>query len=139
MAFQKIPALIQAGVQHISANAPKPPPDPMVAVAMQEVQGKQQIAQGQLSIAQQKAQADGHNKMAILQAKMQQAQQDYQLEMQRLGIQTQTEIQTTDMTARADLEKTAMDNQSAQNIAGMKIASDHATRLSDGASLNKGD
>ena len=36
------------------------------------------------------------------------------------------------------LEKSAGDNRTAVEIAGMKIASDHATRLMDGMSLSGG-
>lgn len=136
LAFGKIPGLMQQAVQHLAANAPKPPQDPMVAVAMQEVQSKHQIAQGQLSVAQQKAQSDAQAKIAGLQAELQKAQQEYDLKMKELGIQAQTEIQKTDMQARADLEKTAADNQTAKDIAGMKIASDVHTHLIDGASLS---
>jgi hypothetical protein len=136
MAFGKLQSVVQSAMQHMQQNAPKPPTDPMVAVAMQEVQGKQQIAQGQLSLKQQQVQADAQNKIAILQQKLQIAQQDYQLKMQQLGVQAQTELQTTDMTARADLEKSAADNETAMQIAAMKIASDHATHLQDGGSLS---
>lgn len=136
VAFGKIPDLMKQAVQHISANAPKPPQDPMIAVAMQEVQSKHQIAQGQLSIDQQKAQTDAQSKMATLQAKLQQAQQDYDLELKKMGLSAQTEVQTTDMKMRADLEKSTADNKTAMDIAGMKIASDHATHLMDGVSLS---
>ena len=138
LAFGGVPALMEQGKQHIIQNAPKPPPDPMVAVAQQELQNKHVIAQGQLSLDQQKEANDAKDKFGAAQAKMHQAQLDYDLEMKRLGIQAQTETQTTDMKARADLEKAAGDNRTAVEIAGMKIASDHATRLRDGMSLSGG-
>ena len=136
IAFGKIPALMQQAVQHIAANAPKPPQDPMVGVAMQEIQSKHQLAQGQQQIDAQKAQSDAQTKLAELQTKVQEAQQNYDLELKKLGISQQTEVQTTDMKARADLEKSAADNQTAKDIAAMKIASDLHTHLMDGLSLS---
>ena len=143
IAFSALPPLMQKAKQMIIANAPKPPPDPMVAVAMQKAQGEQQIAQGKLSLEQQKAQGEGQAKIAETQARLQdaqakaaEAQQEYQLKMQQIGIDAQTEIQTTDMTARAGLEKAADDNRTAIEIAAMKIKSDEATHLRDGASLS---
>ena len=143
LAFGKIPPLMQAARQQIIANTPKPPQDPMAAIAAQKVQGQQQIEQGKLSLAQQKAQGEGQAKIAQAQgrmqeaqAKLQEAQQDYNLKMQQIGIDAQTEIQTTDMTARAGLQKAADDNKTAVQIAAMKIAADHATHLIDGMSLS---
>ena len=134
---------MQMAKQHIIANAPKPPPDPMVAVAMQKAQGEQQIAQGKLSLEQQKIQGEGQAKIAETQARLQdaqakaaEAQQEYQLKMQQIGIDALTDIQTTDMTARAGLEKAADDNRTAIEIAAMKIKSDEATHLRDGMSLS---
>lgn len=139
IAFASIPQLVAQAMQQLQAIAPKPPVDPMVQVAMTDIQGKQQIAQGQLSLDQQKAQSDAHNKMLIAQQKAQAAQQDYELEMQKIGIQAQTDIRTANMQSQTDLAKTVHDNLSAQTIAAMKIHADAHTRLSDGASLSNSD
>lgn len=157
IAFAKIGPLVQQAMAKLQAMAPKPPVDPMVQVAMQEVQGKQQVAQAQLSLDQQKAQADAHTKMTLAQAKAAEAQQkaaaaqqDYKLEMQKMGLQAhtdmagavldaQTSIRTANIQAQTDMAKTIHNNASAQKIAEMKIESDESTKLSDGASLNKGD
>lgn len=136
IAFGQIPALIAQAMQQMQAMAPKPPVDPMVAVAQADVQGKQQIAQGQLSLAQQKATNDARAKAAILQEKLQAAQRDYEIEMQKIGIGAQTQMQMSELQSQTDLAKTIHDNASAQHIAAMKIASDEHTKLSDGASLN---
>lgn len=136
IAFGGLLPLMKAALQHIQANTPKPPPDPMVAVAMQDSQNKHQIAQGQLSISQQKAQSDTQAKIAAAQAKLQEAEQDYRLAMQKMGIDAQTQVQTTDMNAHTELEKTTADNQTAKDIAAMKIASDVHTHLIDGMSLS---
>lgn len=134
-AFSKIPALIAQGMQQLQSMMPKPPVDPMVAVAQADVQGKQQIAQGQLSLAQQKAQNDAQGKIQVLQAKMQQAQADYHLELQKAGLSAQTQLQEAQLTSQTDLAKTIHDNTSAQHIATMKIHADAHTKLEDGASL----
>lgn len=157
IAFAKIGPLVQQAMAKLQAMAPKPPVDPMVQVAQAEVQGKQQIAQQQLSLAQQKAQGDAQARMMEAQAKAAEAQQrasaaehDYEIEMRKLGIQVQTDtakavleaqttIRTANITAQTDMAKTIHDNASAQAIAEMKIHADGNTRLSDGASLNKGD
>jgi hypothetical protein len=136
IAFEKIPALMQQAKQHIIQNAPKPPPDPMVAVAQQKTQGDMQIAQGKLSLAQKQHVDDMQLKAQELQQDATKAQQEYALEMKKLGFEQQTEVQTTDMKARADLEKAAGDNRTAVDIAGMKIASDLHTHLMDGGSLS---
>lgn len=138
IAFSKIPSLMQQAVQHIAQNAPKPPPDPMVAVAQQELQSKHVLAQGQLSLDQQKAASDAQNKMADLKQKMEQAQLEYQMEMHKFAASQHIELQTTDMKARADMQKSASDNHTAIEIAAMKIASDTATHLRDGGSLSGG-
>jgi hypothetical protein len=139
LAFAKIPQLIAQAMQQLQAMAPKPPVDPMVQVAQADVQGKQQIAQQQLSLNQQKVQADAQAKIAEIQAKLTQAQQDYHLAMQKMGVDAQTTLQTAELQSQTDLAKTIHDNASAQHIAAMKIAADGGTRLSDGASLNKGE
>lgn len=144
LAFGKIPPLIQAAMQLLQQNAPKPPQDPMVGVAMQEVQGKQQIAQGQLSLKQQQVQADAQAKLTLaqqkaaeFQGKMQAAQQEYDLKMQELGINAQTQIRTAELQSQTDIAKTVHDNASAQHIAAMKLTADAHTKLSDGASLSE--
>lgn len=45
LAFQKIPQLVAQGMQKLQALAPKPPVDPMVQVAQQDMQNKAQDAQ----------------------------------------------------------------------------------------------
>lgn len=136
LAFGKIPTLIAQAIQKLQAMAPKSPIDPMVQVAQQEVQSKSQIAQGQLSLAQQKATSDAQNKMLIAQQKAREAEQDYNIELQKIGSQAQTDLQTAVITSQTDLAKTIHDNSSAQHIAAMKIASDSNTKLEDGASLS---
>lgn len=156
LAFAKIGPLVQAAMAKLQAMAPKPPVDPMVAVAQAEIQGKQEIAKQQLSLDQQKAEMDSRQKMVLAQAKAAEAQQkanaaqqDYQIEMQKLGIQAhtdmagamidaQTSIRTANIAAQTDMAKTIHDNASAQKIAEMKIDADSKTRLSDGASLSGG-
>lgn len=159
LAFGGVLPLIQQAMQQLQAMQPKPPVDPMVAVETQKVTGQQQIAQGQLSLKQQQTQADAQNKIAVLQAKMQEAQQDYNLKMQEMGINAQSDAQaaqiganqamhdtavqakttmaTAQLQSQTDLAKTVHDNASAQHIAAMKIASDNANRLKDGASLSE--
>lgn len=148
LAFGKIGPLITQAMQQLQAMAPKPPMDPMVQVAQQEVQGKQQIAQGQLSLAQQKAQADAAGKLQALQARLQEAQIDYELEMQKIGAQDKsglqnsminasTAIRTANIQSQTDMAKTIHDNQSAEQITAMKIAADEKTKLSTGASLSE--
>lgn len=126
IAFGKIPQLVTQAMQQLQAMAPKPPVDPMV-----------QIAQGQLSIQQQKDTADAHNKMVIAQQKADQAKMDYQLELQKAGLKAQTDIQAAELKSQTDLAKTIHDNTSAQHIAAMKIASGAHTQLSTGASLSE--
>ena len=124
IAFGKVEQVITMAMQKMQSLMPKPPVDPMV-----------QIAQGQLTIAQQKAASDAQNKMQILQQKAQQAQSDLQFELQKAGIQAQTETQMAELQSQTSLAQTLHDNHSAQQIAAMKIAADAHTRLSTGASL----
>lgn len=137
LAFSKIPALVAQAMQQLQAMAPKPSVDPMVQVAMTDIQGKQAIAKGQLSLAQQKATSDAQNKMLLAQQKAKQAEMDYNLEMQKAGLGAQTELQTAQLNSQTDLAKTIHDNASAQHIAAMKIHADSSTKLEDGASLSE--
>lgn len=148
IAFGQIPALVAQAMKQLQALAPKPPIDPMVQVEQAKIQGDQQIQQGKLSLAQQKSQADAQMKLQVLQAKVADAQQDYELAMQKMGIDAhtqqqtaaigaQTSIRTANIQSQTDMAKTIHDNQSAQTIAAMKIASDAHTKLSDGASLSE--
>jgi hypothetical protein len=116
LAFTKIPPLMQAAVQHMQANAPKPPPDPMVAVAASNVQMQGQL--GQAKIAQQ-AQSDA----ASRQEKAQQAMLDHDADIQKSRIQ-----------AASELEKAARNNDTAMWIALLKEMSGHVTQLRDGSS-----
>jgi len=138
IAFSKIPALVTEAMKQLQAMAPKPQTDPMLQVAMADVQGKQQIAHAQLSLAQQKATSDAQNKMLLAQQKAKQAEMDYQLELQKAGLSAQIEMQSEELKSKTDLAKTIHDNTSAQHIAAMKIAAGGATKLEDGASLNEG-
>lgn len=145
IAFAKIVPLVQQAMSKLQAMVPKPPFDPMVAVAQQEVQSKHEIAQGQLSIAQQKARDEADNKRMLAQGKLQEAQQkaaeadrQYALEMQKIGIDAQTALRTANIQSQTDMAKTIHNNQSAQTIAEMKIDADSSTRLSDSASLSGG-
>ena len=137
LAFGKIPALIQQAMQHIQSNTPKPPMDPMAQVAMANVQAQTQLSQSKLSLQQQQHMDDMKLKASTLQQKADEAAQNYQLEMQRLGLEHQSTMQTTDMKARADLQKTSMDNNTAKEIAAMNMAHEHITHLIDGASAAK--
>ena len=147
LAFGKIPAVIAQAMQQLQAMMPKPPVDPMVQVEQQKVAGQQQIEQGKLSLAQQKQQADAAEKVQVLQSKLAAAQQDYELAMQQMGVSAQTQvataqiqagtaIRTANIQSQTEMAKTVHDNQSAQEIAEMKIASDEKTKLQDGASLS---
>lgn len=145
LAFGKIPPLIAGAMQILQQNAPKPPVDPMVGVAMQDIQGKHQIAQGQLSLKQQQVQGDAQAKLALaqqkvaeFQGKMQAAQQEYDLKMKEFGINAQVQMHSAELQSQTDLAKTVHDNASAQHIAAMKLAADAHTQLSDGASLSEG-
>lgn len=138
LAFGKIPALMQQALQHIQANAPKPPQDPMVAIEAQKVQGQQQLDQGKLSLEQQRHTDEMKVKASDMQAQLSKIQGDLQAMLQDQQIKSQTEVQTTDMKARADLEKNAADNATAEKIAIMNIASDHAARMVDGTSMSDG-
>lgn len=138
LAFEKIPTLMQQAVQHIQANAPKPPQDPMIQIEAQKAQGQQQIAQGKLSLEAQKHKDEMQIKTQDMQAQLTKLQGDLQAMVQGQQLDAQTSIQTTDMKARADLEKNAADNQTAEKIALMNIASDHAAHLIDGTSMGAG-
>ncbi len=125
LAFGQIPQLVQMALKQLQASMPQPPQDPMIG-----------IAQGQLSLAQQKATSDAHMKMMVTQEKAQEAARDYQLELQKAGIGAHVEMQKAELQSQTDLAKTIHDNTSAQHIAAMKIAAGGATKLEDGASLN---
>ena len=119
IAFAKIPGLMQQGIQHIKAMQPKPPPDPMVAVAAQNVQMQGQL--GQAKIAQQ-----AKDTAADIQQKTQSAMLDHDEAIQKAHIQ-----------AAADLEKAARDNDTARWIAILKELSGHVTQLRDGMSTEQ--
>jgi hypothetical protein len=129
IAFDKIPPLMQQALQHIQANQPKPPQDPMAAVAMQNVQGQQKIAQGKLTLATQQHIDDMKMRAQELAAEAKKAEQDYQLELQKAGLDAHTEIQKTDMTQRAGLEKSAADIRAEKEITAMKISGEHAAHV----------
>jgi hypothetical protein len=135
LAFGSLPQLIQGALQHIKQNQPPPPQDPMAAVAMANVQSQEKIGQAKLSLAQQQHMDDMKLKAQTLQQKASEAQQNYELEAQRFGLDQQTTVQITDMKSRADLQKTSMDNQTAEKIAAMNNAHDHIKHLIDGATM----
>lgn len=129
LAFAQIPALIAQGIQQVQASAPKPAQDPMAAIAAQQVQGQQQIAQAKLSIDQQKAVSDKQAKAQELALKAQQAQNDYQLELRKFGIEQQTELKKAELQSQTDLAKALHSNHSSHQIDALRIASDHITNL----------
>lgn len=134
LAFGKIPAIITGAMQRLQAMQPKPPEDPMVAVAMQDIQGKHQIAQGQLSVAQQKAAGDAQAKMVVAQTKARQAEQDYHLELQRLGVDSTNDMQVAELHAKTTLAKNIHDNVSAERTAELHSKTELAKTIHDNAS-----
>jgi hypothetical protein len=128
IAFGKIPALVAKGMQQLQASQPQQPQDPMAAIAAQQVQGQQQIAQGRLSLDQQKAANDAHTKMMVAQEKAQSAQMDYQLALQKMGIEHQTEIQKAEISSRTDLAKTVHDAHADRNMKSLQMAYDHISK-----------
>ncbi len=135
IAFEKIPALITQAMQQLQTLAPKPPVDPMVQVAQQQMQIQQQVAQGKMSLDQQKAVSDAQAKAAVTQEKAQVAQRDYDIALQKAGIEASTEMKKAQLESQTDLAKTVHDNNSAQAIAAMKINTGHSTKLQDGGGL----
>ncbi len=131
IAFAKIPALVTQGLQQLQSMAPKPPMDPMVAIAQQQVQNQQTVAQGKLSLDQQKAAGDAQAKMQIAQEKAAAAERDYHLELQKIGIDQQTEIKTAEIKSQTELAKTLHDNhtETIKAVAG----------LMQGSKRNQGD
>ncbi len=121
IAFEKIPGLIAQAMQALQAMAPKPPIDPMVQVATQQVQSQHEIAKGKLSLDQQKLVADTQGKVDVLKAKLVQAEMDHKLAMQKTGLEQATEIQKAELSSQTDLAKTIHDNASQQHIEKMKI------------------
>lgn len=119
VAFGKIPALVAQAMQKMQAMAPKPPQDPMVAVAQQQVQNQQQIAQANLSIKQQQAASDAQNKMVLAQQKAREAELDYHLELQKIGVEQQTDMAKAELESKTDLAKTIHTNTSSQHIAAV--------------------
>lgn len=132
IAFAKIPDLVAQGMQQLQSMAPKQPQDPMVAVASQQVQMQNQIAQGRLSIDQQKAEADAKNKMLLAQQKAQAAERDYELELQKIGVEQQTDIKKAEIQSQTDLAKTLHDNHTDHHTAALQMASDHIGKLIHG-------
>lgn len=117
MAFGQIPPLIQGAMQLLQQNAPKPPQDPMVAVAAQEVQSKHQIASGQLSLAQQKEANDAAFKRDQAQQAAKKADQDYDAEMTRITTDSNTAMEKAKLESKTDLAKTIHKNTSDQHSA----------------------
>lgn len=137
LAFGKIPPLMQQAVQHIAANAPKPPPDPRIALEGQKIQNQHQIATSKLQLDAQKQAGEQQKWAAEMQTKINDLQNDLNAKMQDAQLGSATDIQTTDMKARAELEKNAADNRTAEKIAMMNAAVDHANHIVDGASMGE--
>lgn len=129
LAFKQIPSILAQGMQHLQDLAPKPPQDPMAAIAQQQLQNQQQIAKAKLSLQQKESLNDSQMKAEELQMKASQAQQDYQLKLQQLGIDQQTEMAKAVLDSKTDLAKTLHENHTQQSLAAMKMASDRIKNL----------
>lgn len=136
VAFEKIPELMQKAVQMIKANAPKPPPDPKVALQAQKLQSDGQLSQGKLSLAAQKQKDDAGLAMKKLMQDFQKMQNDYELAMSKIDTQQETDLHDTAVDAHTKLLQTGMDNRSAETIAAAEIEHGHDSRLSTGGSLD---
>ena len=111
--FQQAMPVLMAAMQKLQSMAPKPPMDPAQAAlqaAGEETQRKTAADQAQ-------AQNNAQRNAAMFQ---------------------RNQIQADDaaMSSHTSLQKTAMETESARDIAGMKIESGHSTGLTDGASLS---
>lgn len=122
IAFAKIPELVATAMQKLQSLMPQPPQDPMAAVAAQQVQGQLKIAQGKLSLDQQKAASDAQAKMIIAQEKAQATERDYHLALQKIGVDQQTELAKAGIEHRTDIQKAEL--QSKTDLAG-KLHDNH--------------
>lgn len=122
LAFGQIPAIIMKGMQSMQAMAPKPPVDPMIQVATQDVQNKHQAAMAKLTLDQQKSVAESKDKADKLQLDAQKARMEYDLELNKLGITTNAEMKMAELSSQTDLAKTIHGNTANQHIEAMKIA-----------------
>lgn len=136
IAFQKIPQIVQAGAQHIQANAPKPPPDPMVAIVAQKAAGEHQIAQGKLSLEAQRHKDEMGLKIKELSDSLQKLQFSYQENLDKIQATQDTDLHESAVRAHTDIIRTGMDNRSAETIAAAEIANGHQSRLSSGTTLD---
>lgn len=136
LAFQKIPQLMQQAVQHIKANAPKPPVDPLVQIAAQKTSGEHQIAQGKLSLEAQRHKDEMDLSVKKLMADFQKLQTDYQAQIDKINATQDTDLHEANIRSHTDIIRTGMDNRSAENIAAAEIAAGHKSALSSGTTLD---
>jgi len=67
--------------------------------------------------------------MLVAQEKAQSAQTDYQLALQKMGIEHQTEIQKAEIQSRTDLAKTVHDAHADRNMKSLQMAHDHISKI----------
>lgn len=136
LAFSKIPPLMQQALQHIQANAPKPPQDPLVAIAAQKAASDEKISQGKLALEGQKHSDDMKLNMQKLQDAFEKLRGDMQIQMQKIETQQETDMHDVALREHAGIIRTAMDNRSAEAIAAAEIAEGRDSRLSSGTTLD---
>ncbi len=131
LAFEKIPAIILKGMQSLQAMAPKPPVDPMIQVATQDVQNKHQAAMAKLSSEDKKTMLTLQQKREEAAQKAKEAEMEYDVKLRELGTTTDTELAKAELKSKTDLAMTVHDNHSNQHIARIHANTDLAKDLTN--------
>lgn len=144
-AFQQAAPILQAAMKFMQDNAPKPPPDPNTAVAMQELQQRAKEHTDQMSLDQQKimnAMKKVMGDQALRKMALEQSDQKIVNTLQAALAKIQSEAQTDLATTHADnisqaeiqtskdqndMDETILDNQTAIEIAEMRGSSNMTT------------
>lgn len=149
-AFKGAQPVIQAAMQFMQKNQPKPPPDPNVELGHMELQQRAQEHKDEMGMenqrlkqAMQKMMGDQKIRVQGLQANMKKAADQLQSALNKITTESQTDLQTTLMDIHGNLQKESMAGDTKlqvtedNNDTALQVAKERSTQMSDGGSMTQ--
>lgn len=124
LAFEKIPAMVTAGMQKLQSLAPKPPVDPMVQIAQQQLSQQQQLGQAKMQQTAQEHADDVALKTKDAETKQTQVIGDLVIKGVQTHVDALGKTKEAQLSSQTQLAQTLHDNHTQHKIADLNAGKD---------------
>lgn len=149
-AFEEAQPLLQKAIEFLQKNQPKPPHDPNIEVAMQELQQRaaehkddNAIEQQRLQQAMKKMMGDQEIRVKALEAQTQKAAGQLQAALDKINKESQTDLAGIGMQVHGSLVKEQMVAQNKMDVTehnnetALEVAKERGSGMTDGGSMTQ--